>query len=306
MVYLEATMLHSYYFWEFPDSNFPFAIVSTSHHGNYPLHRHKFIEIVYIMSGSGLHTLDDDVSTIAAGDCFVIPVDCVHAYTEAEDMHIVNFLFDEHLLDPFQRELHALPGYHALFTLEPTYRRQFDSCGRLRPSISERMAISELIEQMLAEWTTPAPGYRLKLLALFIQLLTDLARYYERNPGKPSAQLMQIGAVISKIEEDYAQPLSIGQLAEIACMSERNLTRRFRECVGISPIDYLNRRRIERAARELLNTTRPIAAIAGSVGMDNSNYFSRQFKRITGMNPRAYRSKDKAHALRNSIDTGVT
>lgn len=287
-------MLHTYYLWEFTDPTFPFAIVDVPRQGTIPLHRHYFTEVVYVMAGNGMHMLDDDVSTIAAGDCFVIPVDCAHAFTDSAGMHIVNIMFDERLLTPFKRDLYALPGYHALFTLEPTYRRQYDSRGRLRPSISERMAITEVVNQMRTEWTGQMPGYRLKVLALFIQLLTDLARSYERNPGKPSAQLVQIGTVISQIEEDYAYPFTMRELAEIACMSERNLSRRFRECVGMPPIEYLNQRRIQRAAQWLRDSSRPIADIANAVGIDNSNYFSRQFKRIMGMSPGEYRRKDAA------------
>ncbi|HEY3377835.1 MAG TPA: helix-turn-helix transcriptional regulator, partial [Armatimonadota bacterium] len=139
-----------------------------------------------------------------------------------------------------------------------------------------------------------APGYRLHLLALFLQLLTDLARYYQDSPRKPSAQLVQLGAVISKIEQDYALPLTIRELAEIANMSERHLARRFREGVGLSPIDYLLHRRIRHAAQLLRATGHSIAGVAAAVGMPDSNYFARQFKRIMGVSPREYR-RDGLH-----------
>ncbi|HEY3378047.1 MAG TPA: AraC family ligand binding domain-containing protein, partial [Armatimonadota bacterium] len=127
-------MFHPFYPWTFPDAAFPFAVLDVPGHGNLPLHRHRFMEIVYIVAGQGTHVLDGDVSTIAAGDCFVIPVESAHGYTDVAALHLVNILFDPQLLAPFLPELHALPGYHALCTLEPRWRTQHDTRGRLRPS----------------------------------------------------------------------------------------------------------------------------------------------------------------------------
>jgi len=282
-------MSQPFYPWEFPDPAFPFALWDVPSHRSYPQHRHHFTEIVFILAGHGTHLLDGVASTIEAGDCFVIPVDSVHGYCDVDELHLINILFDARLLAPFLRELNALPGFHALFTLEPSYRKQHDSRGRLRPTVAQRMAITEIIRQMLAEVNRQAPGYRTKVLALFTQLLVDLARYYQESACKPSVQLVQIGAVISKMEQDYALPLSIRELAEVANMSERNLARRFREGMGMAPVEYLLHLRMRRAAHLLRDTTRSIAEIATAVGIDNGNYFSRQFKRIMGVSPRELR-----------------
>ncbi|HEX2948983.1 MAG TPA: helix-turn-helix domain-containing protein [Armatimonadota bacterium] len=286
-------MLHPFYQWNFPDPDFPFSILENPAHGSFSLHRHHFVEIVYIIAGHGTHSINDSVSTIEAGDCFVIPTDSVHGYADATALHLVNILFDPRLLEPFQQELNALPGYHALFTLEPSYRRQHDSRGRLRPTLAQRLAITETVRQLLAEWKGRKPGYRGKTLALFLQLLIDVSRYYQESEQKPSAQLVQIGAAISKIEQDYASPLSIRELAESVNMSERNLARRFREGVGMTPIDYLIHLRIRRASQLLRDTPHSVAEIAAAVGMEDSNYFTRQFKRLMGVSPRDFRQDQR-------------
>lgn len=284
-------MFHPFYPWEFPDPAFPFAIQDNPGHGALPTHRHRFMECVFIVAGHGTHIMDGDASAIAAGDCFVIPMESAHAYAEVSGLHLINILFARSLLLPFQRELNALPGYHALCTLEPTYRKQHDSRGRLRPTPAQRLAIMELIRRMLAEYAAREPGYQGTLLALLAQLLIDLARYYQASESKPSAQLVQIGAAISLIEQEYAQPLTMPMLAEAANMSVRNLTRRFREGVGMPPIDYLIRLRLRHAAQLLRETPQPIADIARAVGMDDGNYLTRQFKRVHGVTPREFRTE---------------
>lgn len=283
-------MLHPFYPWEFPDQTFPFSVNDVHVQHDLPMHQHRFLEIVFITAGHGMHSLNGNLSTIEAGDCFVIPIDSAHAYSQVQHLHLVNILFHEQLLAPFHQELNALPGYHALFTLEPAYHKLNDTLGRLRTMPTERLAIMEVIEQMRDEAAEQAPGYRLKLIALFFQLLVNLSRVYQNSTCKPSARLIHIGAVISKMEQDYTQPLTIKELADVAYMSERNLTRRFREGVGMPPHEYLIRLRMRHAAQLLRGTTRPIAEISQAVGIDDGNYFSRQFKRVMGISPRNYRN----------------
>ena len=71
-------------------------------------------------------------------------------------------------------------------------------------------------------------------------------------------------------------------------MSERTLIRRFKEGMGISPIEYVIRRRIRRGAELLREHPASIAETAFAVGFTDSNYFSRQFKRMMGVTPRAF------------------
>ncbi len=79
-------------------------------------------------------------------------------------------------------------------------------------------------------------------------------------------------------------------------MSERTFLRRFREATGFAPIDYVIRARIRRAADLLadLNAGLSITEIAFRCGFQDSNYFSRQFRRYIGTNPRNYRRHPRA------------
>jgi transcriptional regulator GlxA family with amidase domain len=127
-----------------------------------------------------------------------------------------------------------------------------------------------------------------------VQLIIFLARRYSDAGTHSSKVWWQIGEVISHIERSYAEPLTLDTLAEIAAMSPRNLIRRFREGTGLSPITYLVRLRIRRAAELLRNTDLSIAEIADAVGISDSNYFSRQFKNTMGVNPRVFRAINEA------------
>ena len=72
-------------------------------------------------------------------------------------------------------------------------------------------------------------------------------------------------------------------------MSPSSLFRLFRHHVGHSPVDYLIRLRIGRAAEMLRRETARISEVSEAAGFTDSNYFSRQFHRVMGVSPRDYR-----------------
>jgi signal transduction histidine kinase/DNA-binding LacI/PurR family transcriptional regulator/AraC-like DNA-binding protein len=91
------------------------------------------------------------------------------------------------------------------------------------------------------------------------------------------------------LHEHYAEPLTRKDIAEHISLSTRHLDRCFCEQLGITPITYLNRFRIRQAKRLLRNSTLNMSEIAASVGFSDSAYFSRVFRRETGMSPTDYR-----------------
>ena len=72
-------------------------------------------------------------------------------------------------------------------------------------------------------------------------------------------------------------------------MSGSYLARVFREVTGHAPIEYLIHMRVRKAMELLRDTPWSVTKIAASVGFTNANYFSRQFKAVTGGSPTAYR-----------------
>jgi AraC-like DNA-binding protein len=81
----------------------------------------------------------------------------------------------------------------------------------------------------------------------------------------------------------------VEELAKLCGLSEPQFYRRFRQVTGSSPIDWLRRERISHARRRLVESDDPIKQIAEQVGYNDPFYFSRDFKRYTGMSPSEYR-----------------
>jgi AraC family L-rhamnose operon transcriptional activator RhaR/AraC family L-rhamnose operon regulatory protein RhaS len=277
--------------WVYSDPQFPLSILPVYNSQGYPLHAHDFTELVIIRDGWGRHVLGEQEYPIQAGDVFVVAGDNVHAYPETHNLGLVNVLFKPDLLSQHAEALHALPGYHALFELEPRFRRQRHCRSRLRLTLDDLVWVSDVLARMLEELNGQSPGHRTMLLAQLVQLVIFLSRRYSAVPRQPENILLQIGEVISHMESAFADPLTLEELAELAKMSPRHLIRRFREGTGLPPIEYLIHLRIRKATTLLRETNRSISDIAAAVGVPDSNYFSRQYKRVTGVSPRTYRKQ---------------
>lgn len=99
----------------------------------------------------------------------------------------------------------------------------------------------------------------------------------------------RIGAALRSMHEKIEQPWTVGELASVAGMSRSAFALRFKEVVGETPLDYLTRWRVYRAAVLLKEGDRKLTDIANAVGYDSDGSFNKTFKRIVGVTPGEYR-----------------
>ena len=93
--------------------------------------------------------------------------------------------------------------------------------------------------------------------------------------------------------EHPAQEISVSSAAQLTRLSESYFAHIFKREMGMSFVDWYNRERIERARRLLCQTDMRVNEIAASVGIDNANYFSILFKKLTGKTPMQVRDEAK-------------
>lgn len=95
------------------------------------------------------------------------------------------------------------------------------------------------------------------------------------------------------IDKNYNDNISLKSIAEAVNANQYYLSHIFKMEMGISPIQYVTRRRIGEAQNLLINTNLNITEIAVSVGYTNSNYFQNVFRKAVGLTPGVYRKKWK-------------
>ncbi len=125
-------------------------------------------------------------------------------------------------------------------------------------------------------------GIETSMLGVFYMLL--------QQQGATHCLDRRIRAVQTKMIEQLDQPLSIAQLAEVACLSPTQFKKRFKESLGVSVHQYLIQQRMEKAKALLTHTDLPVQLIAQRVGYGDLSAFSRRFSLYFGLSPRAFAS----------------
>ena len=151
--------------------------------------------------------------------------------------------------------------------------------------------VEQLAEEMERECERAEPGHEVALRAKLLELMVYLSRSYIGSKSTEAHALLRVGNVIGALEKEFSKDWKLDELLKIAHMSRSNLMRVFRAATGQSPIEYLLRLRIQKAMSLLRNSGLTITEIAMEVGFNDSNYFTRQFKRIHGQSPRRFRAQ---------------
>jgi AraC-like DNA-binding protein len=254
-------------------------------------HSHDFCELVIVTHGSAMHMLEGNEFPVTAGDVFLLQGQQRHYFYKRENLDLINIMYDPGKIALPENELRRMPGYCAMFMLEPTFRRQHRFASRLHLKRVPLAHVEQLTETMERECETADPGYEVALRAKLLELMVYLSRAYTSTATTEAHALLRVGNVIGALENDFAKDWKLDGLLKIAHMSRSNLMRIFRKATGQTPIEYLVRLRIQRAMEMLRNTDLTITEIAMEVGFNDSNYFTRQFRRATGTSPRTFRQE---------------
>lgn len=253
------------------------------------LHEHDFSEMVVILGGSGVHELNHRRYNVEAGDVFVLNGRDHHLYEKALGLRLFNLHYDPNHFFGRYRDLRRLPGFQALFAVEPHLRRGKKLAGRLQLSRAALIRVHRLLTEMMEEFRKAEPGRELLIESLFRELVIFLVRQYGQSNDERLRPVLGLAKAASYAEEHFVEPIELGDLAKVAGMSPNHFIRVFRDTYRMTPIQYVIRLRLARAARLLVNPEYNVTAAALASGFDDSNYFSRLFRQKYGISPRQYR-----------------
>ncbi len=299
----------------FRDRHFPLDVFLLDEHPDYPLHIHDFSVIVIVQRGRGINIIGKEEFPIKAGDVFVHHGTRPHGYRATEHLGLINIIFDQSLLQRVRFDVTGLPGYQALFVVEPAMLKEGHSARHLTLSMDDLGKAKDLAESMEKElygdlprrravrfedrhqiWNEAMPmrrspdGHRFMAMTHFMALVGLLSRAYHVKPTVESGRIMKIGQVIAHMESHFDENLKIPDLAKRVGMSDRNFYRCFHRVKGESPLAYLQRLRVAKGARILQTSDKSVSEAALECGFNDSNYFARQFRRILGVSPRQFQN----------------
>jgi AraC family transcriptional regulator len=184
------------------------------------------------------------------------------------------------LAAPAQRLASAVDSPPLVERLAPVYERPFED--PMFPLLAGRA------------WTEADRADGLFVDSVALALLSALLSAADAQRTKTSAPApptdLRFTRVIDFIEAHLHEDISLSDLAAAACLSPFHFTRAFRARHGVSPVRFVQRRRIERSMRLLLQPGSRIAAVAHACGFADQAHFTTAFRRLTGTTPGAWRA----------------
>jgi AraC-like DNA-binding protein len=253
------------------------------------VHRHSFYEPCIVISGTGEFEHGSELFALRQGDLFIADPGTYHEIRslKTKDLHLYFLAFNvtrtfrvgrreeqqasliRQILPAFalDHSVH-LPGQSQLISLfEHATRLSRHDVGRLRN-----------------------PFYRDASLLLLSEIIVSLANSARLSVQAQGDHLLA-NKIVESIEQRLHSPLRVSALARHCGMSERSLRRKWKSWGRPLLTDEINRRRIARAGHLLLLPDISIAEVGYQVGIQSAAQFSRIFKTVNGLTPRAYRRK---------------
>jgi len=273
----------------------PLAVVRATDHPAYPYHRHEFWEIVIVTRGSGLMAFGPKTLPIRVGDVFVIARDQEHAYQETSSLDVVNIAFDPAYIGSFHPLIDDWMSHDALFEVGPRWKSGETPGECLHLGSSEFARALDLVQRMEDELgNLLSVEARIAAFAYFLLLITLLRRHcLPWTPLGAAAPDIRIGRALEFIQAHFAEPITIDDIAAQSHVSRRHFFRLFEKEVGVRPMEYLKKVRLNKAASMLLTTNANVTEAAFACGFSDSNYFSALYHKEFGISPSQFKREGR-------------
>lgn len=275
--------------WPTPDLLHCESIPERSRLHNWHIRPHRHADLIHLLHlsvGSVTLELEGNRQSYQAPLFIVVPAMSIHGFDFSPDTqgHILT------LAQPLLEHLEARLGPQT----QVLYQGGAHSLG----ASSERIAT--LVEQLNAEYRSPAPGREPLLEALITALTVEAWRLTLDRPS-PSAlprhsDLAQshLHRYQALIEEQFRQQPSVEHFATQLGVTSAHLNLLCRRLADRSALQLLHARLLLEAKRQLTYTNMTVGQVADSLGFSEPAYFTRFFKRLTGLSPRDFRRRQLA------------
>ena len=260
---------------------------------DFPLHRHDFIEMMYVCKGSITHIINGEEIVMEAGDLLVLNQHTRHAIRAAgRDDIAVNFLI---LPEFFDAAFGLLERDGVLMDFMVSFLRQSDDNGKyLHFKVAGVLPVQNLIENLLTSLAyRQKDEYKINqisigLLFLYLQKYT---RMLDETQPTQYDDIMTM-SVLRYIDQHY-KTASLTELAKRINQPLSLLSRFIKAKTGATFKQLLQRKRMQVAATLLEDTKLSVSDISLAVGYENNSFFYRCFRDYYKVSPKEYRTENR-------------
>lgn len=262
-----------------------FRIISFKSDYRFKMHNHKRIELNYILQGSCVMMLENELIKLSKNNSILIFPDSNHDFyvDSKQGIKIVQleFQLDEQIFATFKDFLDS--------ELSFLYKVKSEPNNYIK--IPYNPEIGNCMERIIKENKLQRNNFQPLSKLYFLELIILLSRYINRQiaiTGRIENEYLQKAMGI--IHANYCTGFSVSEIAKECNISTRYLRKLFEINLESTPQEYCNNLKIWKATDLLADRIIPIKEIAFTIGYSTPQYFSRSFKEKYGFSPQTYRN----------------
>lgn len=250
-------------------------------------HFHKAAELLLVTDGTVTASINGQNHICAQGDVIFLPPYSVHSVI-SDDMAagIQGLVFDFSLITADVLGLSP----------EKILNKNMITDHILEKGDPVCISLGHAIRQAAETYHRNGPTCKLEILSCLHKITALLINHYFHQDVDYS-NYDRLQPVLTYIDQNYAQEISLAQLSSILNICDDHLIRLFKAATGKTPIKYIVELRFQKALRLLINTDLSITECACQAGFSNISYMSRIFHSRLNLTPGQYRRNSKKHRL---------
>jgi AraC family transcriptional regulator, transcriptional activator of pobA len=252
----------------------------------YP-HRHDFFEVLYLSRGSGFHIIDGNKYEIQPPCVFFMSPGQAHKIEFSSDIEGYIFIFTSEFYLINQSNQNRLIEFPFFFSIRQENR------PLILESSEDIVFLETLFKKGIAE-IAKGENYSVELLRSVLDLiLTSCAILYKTDQNlltKGKGHLV-VKRFFQMVEDNYLNNLSVNEYADKLAITPNHLTQTVNQLTGKTSSQIIKSKQVLEIKRLLVHSNLTVTEIANRLNFPDQSYFTRFFKRETGVSPLQYRFK---------------
>lgn len=251
-----------------------------------------FIRIYYVLEGEATIHLAEHNVRLLPRHLYFIPAYTIHSY-ECHGLFVHYYL---HVYEGFKNEMNLQEVYELPIEVEGS-----EVAAQLFEHLCNRLPEARLPHSDPNSYDTSAQTsdyvQRYRDMALWEKMelrgamLMIMSHFIRQAKPRVWTQDERMKRVLEYVHSHISDSINIEQLADVACITKPYFIRLFKHEFGFPPVQYINRKKVERAQLLLFTTDKAVKEVAFILGFSDQNYFIRLFHKLTGITPQEYRRK---------------
>lgn len=245
----------------------------------YGPHHHARIEMNYVKKGTCMIHLDKETINFQEGEIMIICSNVEHTFeagSKGTTLMQLEFLPEIFTSIDSTMKLSSIGLGQASVNL-------FSEQNHLI-KIVNNVLIMRVIQRILDELSSKKTYFQHLVVMYYAELLILITRYMDENI-LPVCNNYAMKRAITFVRSHYKEDISVSIIAEEAGIGERHLRNLFVKYLNLSPLEYLNQIRINKAVELLRNTEKSVKEVCFECGFKSPQYFSRIFKLQMNVSP---------------------